>query len=95
MGYLMILIIVIFAVYYVVNDKKGKLEVFKRYHGEEKRIVTAIDDIRCFFDMREEDEYTLDDQTWYDLNMDEVWQTFLVPHTERCAGRTGGHHGGM
>lgn len=37
MGYLMILIIVIFAVYYVVNDKKGKLEVFKRYHGEEKR----------------------------------------------------------
>ena len=56
MGYLMILIIVIFAVYYVVNDKKGKLEVFKRYHGEEKGIVTAIDDIRCFFDMREEDE---------------------------------------
>ena len=74
MGYLMILIIVIFAVYYVVNDKKGKLEVFKRYHGEEKRIVTAIDDIRCFFDMREEDEYTLDDQTWYDLNMDEVFR---------------------
>ena len=27
--------------------------------------------------------------------LDEVWQTFLVPHTERCAGRTGGHHGGM
>ena len=74
MGYLMILIIVIFAVYYVVNDKKGKLEVFKRYHGEEKGIVTAIDDIRCFFDMREEDEYTLDDQTWYDLNMDEVFR---------------------
>lgn len=74
MGYLIILIIVVFAVYYVVNDKKGKLEVFKRYHGEEKRIVTAIDDIRCFFDMREEDEYTLDDQTWYDLNMDEVFR---------------------
>ena len=27
--------------------------------------------------------------------LDEIWQTFLVAHAERCAGRTGGHHGGM
>ena len=74
MGYLIILIIVVFAVYYVVNDKKGKLEVFKRYNEEEKGIVNSIGDIRCFFDMRDEDEYTLDDQTWYDLNMDEVYR---------------------
>ena len=32
MGYLIILIIVVFAVYYLVNDKKGKLEFFKRYN---------------------------------------------------------------
>ena len=74
MGYLIILIIVVFAVYYIANDKKGKLEVFKRYNGEEKGIVNSIGDIRCFFDMRDEDEYTLDDQTWYDLNMDEVYR---------------------
>ena len=74
MGYLIILIIVVFAVYYVVNDKKGKLEVFKRYNEEEKGIVNSIGDIRCFFDMRDEGEYTLDDQTWYDLNMDEVYR---------------------
>ena len=24
--------------------------------------------------MRDEGEYTLDDQTWYDLNMDEVYR---------------------
>ena len=58
MGYLIILIIVVFAVYYIANDKKGKLEVFKRYNGEEKGIVNSIGDIRCFFDMRDEDEYT-------------------------------------
>ncbi|MFY9276105.1 MAG: DNA mismatch repair protein MutS, partial [Clostridium sp.] len=74
MGYLIILIIVVFAVYYVVNEKKGKLEVFKRYNEEEKGIVNSIGDIRCFFDMRDEGEYTLDDQTWYDLNMDEVYR---------------------
>ena len=53
MGYLIILIIVVFAVYYIANDKKGKLEVFKRYNGEEKGIVNSIGDIRCFFDMRD------------------------------------------
>ena len=35
MGYLIILIIVIFVVYYVVNDKKGKLEVFKRVNFDD------------------------------------------------------------
>ena len=71
---LIILLIVGVVIFYIINDSKNKLEVFKRYNGEEKDIVNSIENIRLFFDMEEEGEYTLDDQTWYDLNMDDVFR---------------------
>lgn len=52
---------------------KKKINTFKRYYGEVKRTIRDMDVIRTFFDMKESNDYTLDDQTWEDLNMNKVF----------------------
>lgn len=74
MGYIIIAVVVICVIWYIKETNSSKLELFKKYNGEEKNAVTHINEIRSFFDMKEDDEYTLDDQTWHDLNMDEVFR---------------------
>ena len=41
--------------------------------GEERQKKRYINKIRTLFDIYEEDKYTIDDQTWDDFNMDEVF----------------------
>lgn len=53
--------------------RKEKIETLKRYYKEEKKDIHNIDTIRYYFDINEANEYTLDDQTWDDLDMDRVF----------------------
>lgn len=51
----------------------GFEEVFKRDFGSENRKKRNFKNIRNYFDMYDRDKYTIDDQTWDDFNMDEVF----------------------
>lgn len=52
---------------------KGVLGLVKREYKEEFYKVRNIESSRKFFDLSKKGEYTLDDQTWDDLDMDRVF----------------------
>jgi DNA mismatch repair ATPase MutS len=53
---------------------KMYLDLIRREYEEEFYKVRNRENIRQYFDMTEEKEYTLDDQTWSDLDMDNVYE---------------------
>ncbi len=51
----------------------GLYDCMKVDFGEERKKKRYINKIRTLFDIYEEDDYTIDDQTWDDFNMDEIF----------------------
>lgn len=62
----------------------GLYDMMKNDFGEERKKKRNFKYIRTYFDMEEHDGYTLDDQTWDDFNMDEVFEK--VDRTYSSAG---------
>lgn len=52
---------------------KRKLNIFKKYYMEEKSRHSDIKFVREFFDMNEKNAYTIDEQCFYDLDMENVF----------------------
>ena len=52
---------------------KKTLKLFKEYYLEEKSIHRDINIIREFFDMQNKEKYTVDEQCFYDLDMENVF----------------------
>lgn len=57
----------------IFDSFNGLEEIFKRDFGSENKKRRNFKSIRTYFDMYEKGEYTIDDQTWDDFNMDEVF----------------------
>lgn len=57
----------------IFDSLSGVEEVFKREFGTENRKKRNFKNIRAYFDMYEKNEYTIDDQTWDDFNMNEIF----------------------
>lgn len=57
----------------LLDSLTGLEEVFKRDFGSENRKKRNFKSIRTYFDMYEKGKYTIDDQTWDDFNMNEVF----------------------
>lgn len=56
-----------------MSAKKEMLNSLKKYYREEKQSKREINLVNEYFYMGEDGEYTLDDQTWSDLDMDSVF----------------------
>ena len=52
---------------------KKILNIFKKYYLEEKINNSNINEVREFFDMLEKKKYTIDEQCFYDLDMENVF----------------------
>ena len=52
----------------------GLYDMMKQDFGEERKKKRNFKYIRTYFDMEEHDDYTIDDQTWNDFNMDEIFK---------------------
>ena len=52
----------------------GLYDMMKQDFGEERKKKRNFKYIRTYFDMEEHDGYTIDDQTWNDFNMDEIFK---------------------
>lgn len=57
----------------IFDSISGYEEIFKKDFGTENKKKRNYKSIRTYFDMYEKGEYTIDDQTWDDFNMDEVF----------------------
>ena len=57
----------------IIDKLMGLYDCMKVDFGEERSKKRYINQIRTLFDIYEADEYTIDDQTWDDFNMDEVF----------------------
>ena len=66
--------------------KKQIIDVFKKYYKDEKIITTQINEIRRLYDLKEKNQYTIDDQTWDDLEMDSVF--YRVDRTNSSLGQS-------
>lgn len=55
-------------------NKEIMLRIIRREYKEEITKTRKFDDIRRYFDLSEKNEYTLDDQTWDDLDMNRVYE---------------------
>lgn len=53
--------------------KRERLKILMKYYKEEKQNNRDINLINEYFYMKEKGEYTLDDQTWNDLDMNSVF----------------------
>lgn len=57
----------------IMDSLLGLYDVMKTDFGEERKKKRNFNHIRTYFDMEEHDGYTIDDQTWDDFNMNEVF----------------------
>lgn len=57
----------------IMDSLLGLYEMMEKDFGEERKKKRSFKYIRTYFDMEEHDGYTIDDQTWDDFNMDEVF----------------------
>lgn len=57
----------------IMDSLLGMYDVMKKDFGEERKKKRNFKNIRTYFDMEEHDGYTIDDQTWDDFNMNEVF----------------------
>ena len=57
----------------IMDSLLGLYEMMEKDFGEERKKKRNFKYIRTYFDMEEHDGYTIDDQTWDDFNMDEVF----------------------
>lgn len=57
----------------IMDSLLGLYDIMKKDFGEERKKKRNFNHIRTYFDMEEHDGYTIDDQTWDDFNMDEVF----------------------
>lgn len=53
--------------------QKKILNIFNKYYTEEKSIHRDINIIRKFFDMQNKEMYTIDEQCFYDLDMENIF----------------------
>lgn len=53
---------------------KKSLNVLKKYYKDEKYKYNDIKNIREFFDMQSKAPYTIDEQCFYDLDMENVFR---------------------
>ena len=57
----------------IMDSLLGLYDVMKNDFGEERKKKRNLKHIRTYFDLEEHDGYTIDDQTWDDFNMDDVF----------------------
>lgn len=57
----------------IMDKLMGLYDSMKIDFGEPREKKRYMNKIRTYFDIYEHDEYTIDDQTWDDFNMDEVF----------------------
>ena len=57
----------------IMDSLLGLYDMMEKDFGEERKKKRNFKHIRTYFDMEEHDGYTIDDQTWDDFNMDEVF----------------------
>ena len=57
----------------IMDSLLGLYDMMQKDFGEERKKKRNFKHIRAYFDMEEHDGYTIDDQTWDDFNMDEVF----------------------
>lgn len=55
-------------------DKKNILNIIRREYNEKNNKDPKIETARKFFDMSKKEEYTLDDETWSDMDMDRIYK---------------------
>ena len=68
----------------IMDSLLGLYDMMEKDFGEERKKKRNFKHIRTYFDMEEHDGYTIDDQTWDDFNMDEVFEK--VDRTYSSAG---------
>ena len=55
-------------------DKRFALSIIRKQYGEDIEKNRKFKNIKSFFDMSEKEEYTIDDDTWSDMDMDKVYE---------------------
>ena len=57
----------------IIDSLLGLYDMMEKDFGEERKKKRNFKHIRTYFDMEEHDGYTIDNQTWDDFNMNEVF----------------------